>query len=43
MLLTEAQAKKVFAGSFESRISALACASTDRGWTLCQQARAMFM
>lgn len=34
MLLTEAQAKKVFAGSFESKISALACASADRGWTL---------
>lgn len=34
MLLTEAQAKKVFAGSFESKISALACASAERGWTL---------
>lgn len=34
MLLTEEQAKKVFAGSYESTISALACAATKNGWSL---------
>lgn len=34
MLLTEAQAKTVFAGSFESTISALVCAAQAKGWSL---------
>lgn len=34
MLLTEEQAKKVFAESYESKISALACAASENGWSL---------
>ena len=34
MLLTEAQAEKVFQGSFESRIRALVCATNEKGWSL---------
>lgn len=34
MLLTEDQAKKVFADSYESKIRALACAASSQGWSL---------
>lgn len=34
MLLTEHQAEVVFTGSYESKVSALACAASEEGWSL---------